>query len=139
MGLNVARGWREGDGVPLRRFRGAVLATRLTDGGSTVRQMRAGGQCRHKQHTLETLLAYNVQDVLNLETLVVFAYNQKLRETPFSTSHALPPVRTVPNPFHPHQAVIRKCLGDELMPPPRYDPKFSLDRLARSDRDTASD
>ena len=66
---------------------------------------------RDNRDALETLLAYNVQDVLNLETLVVFAYNQKLRETPFSASHVLPPARTVSNPFHPHQTVIRKCLG----------------------------
>ena len=70
---------------------------------------------RGNKDALETLLAYNVQDVLNLETLVVFAYNQKLRETPFSASHALPPARTVSNPFHPHQAVIRKCLGGGWM------------------------
>jgi uncharacterized protein YprB with RNaseH-like and TPR domain len=32
---------------------------------------------------LETLLAYNIQDVVNLETLLVKAYNLKIRETPF--------------------------------------------------------
>jgi hypothetical protein len=32
---------------------------------------------------LETLLAYNIQDVVNLETLLVLAYNLKLKETPF--------------------------------------------------------
>jgi len=33
---------------------------------------------------LETLLAYNIQDVVNLETLLVLAYNLNLRTTPFS-------------------------------------------------------
>ena len=32
---------------------------------------------------LETLLAYNTLDVVNLETLMVFGYNLKLRHTPF--------------------------------------------------------
>jgi len=35
------------------------------------------------EKALETLLAYNIQDVVNLETLMVMAYNLKLRETPF--------------------------------------------------------
>ena len=33
--------------------------------------------------SLETLLAYNIQDVVNLETLLVMAYNVNLEETPF--------------------------------------------------------
>jgi uncharacterized protein len=47
---------------------------------------------------LETLLAYNVEDVVNLETLMVHAYNMKLRETPFAETHALivPPRPEVP-------------------------------------------
>jgi len=35
------------------------------------------------RQTLETLLAYNVQDAVTLENLMVTAYNLKLRETPF--------------------------------------------------------
>ncbi len=38
---------------------------------------------------LDTLLAYNVEDVVNLETLMIHAYNMKLRETPFAETHAL--------------------------------------------------
>jgi uncharacterized protein YprB with RNaseH-like and TPR domain len=38
---------------------------------------------------LETLLAYNVEDVVNLEQLMTMAYNLKLRETPFQGSHRL--------------------------------------------------
>jgi len=45
---------------------------------------------RTKNHNaLETLLAYNIQDVVNLETLMVLAYNLKLKETPFIESHLL--------------------------------------------------
>ena len=32
--------------------------------------------------SLETLLAYNIQDVVNLETLLVMAYNLKIRPRP---------------------------------------------------------
>ena len=39
------------------------------------------------QRALETLLAYNATDVVNLEALLVKAYNLKLQETPFSKSH----------------------------------------------------
>jgi len=35
------------------------------------------------RQTLETLLAYNVQDTITLENLMVTAYNMKLKETPF--------------------------------------------------------
>lgn len=47
---------------------------------------------------LETLLAYNVQDVVNLETLMVMAYNLKLKETPFGATLRLdlPAAPTLP-------------------------------------------
>ena len=35
------------------------------------------------QKAIDTLLAYNVQDTITLENLIVTAYNMKLRETPF--------------------------------------------------------
>ena len=42
------------------------------------------------QKALETLLAYNMYDVVNLETLMVMAYNLKLKDTPFSGTKLLP-------------------------------------------------
>jgi uncharacterized protein YprB with RNaseH-like and TPR domain len=39
---------------------------------------------------LETLLAYNIHDVVSLQTLLVLSYNLKLRETPFNETHRLP-------------------------------------------------
>ena len=39
------------------------------------------------QKALETLLAYNIQDTVTLENLMVTAYNMKLRETPFYEYH----------------------------------------------------
>lgn len=51
---------------------------------------------------LETLLAYNIADVVNLETLMVKAYNLKLRETPFDglalSPPSPPPVGFTPDP-----------------------------------------
>jgi uncharacterized protein len=40
--------------------------------------------------SLETLLAYNIRDVVSLETLLTMAYNMKIAETPFHHSNLLP-------------------------------------------------
>jgi uncharacterized protein YprB with RNaseH-like and TPR domain len=55
---------------------------------------------------LETLLAYNVLDVVNLETLMVLAYNMKLEGTPFEDSGRLPLPTQPPNPFRADLATI---------------------------------
>jgi hypothetical protein len=57
---------------------------------------------------LETLLAYNVQDVLNLEPLMVFAFNRKLEATPFASELRLPRPATAANPFRAHRDVIER-------------------------------
>ena len=44
---------------------------------------------RGDEKALETLLAYNVEDVVNLETLTLQAYNMKVGETPFARSHRI--------------------------------------------------
>ncbi len=57
---------------------------------------------------LETLLAYNIEDVVNLETLLTIAYNKKLAETPFQTNLSLPmPVAPV-LPFKADEETIRR-------------------------------
>jgi len=60
------------------------------------------------QKVLETLLAYNVQDTVNLENLMVTAYNMKIKETPFYesllTTDSPPPV----NPFRVDLATVDK-------------------------------
>lgn len=50
---------------------------------------------------LETLIAYNVQDVLNLEILMVEAYNRRLSATPFFRELSLPRPEPAPNPYRP--------------------------------------
>jgi uncharacterized protein YprB with RNaseH-like and TPR domain len=60
------------------------------------------------QRVLETLLAYNLQDVVNLETLMVMAYNLKLRETPFQVSHQLPLPALPEIPFRGHLDIVER-------------------------------
>jgi uncharacterized protein YprB with RNaseH-like and TPR domain len=63
--------------------------------------------------TLDTLLAYNVQDAVNLEHLMISAYNLKLGNTPFSQKLALK-LRPSPElPFEPDQGTIERILGEE--------------------------
>ncbi len=57
---------------------------------------------------LKTLLAYNAADVINLETLMVLAYNMKLQETPFAETHRLAVPEPVQVPFKADIAVIRR-------------------------------
>lgn len=53
---------------------------------------------------LETLLAYNIADTVNLETLMVHAYNRKVAQTPFAnTLHlTMPTPPVVPFVADPH-------------------------------------
>lgn len=51
------------------------------------------------QRALETLLAYNIMDVVNLERLMILAYNLKLQDTPFVESHTLPMPSSPQIPF----------------------------------------
>lgn len=58
---------------------------------------------------LETLLAYNIEDVVNLETLMVEAYNLSLRATPFAESLRIPyPSRPTTLPFFADLKVIER-------------------------------
>jgi hypothetical protein len=58
--------------------------------------------------TLETLLAYNVEDVVNLEILMVAAYNQNLAATPFSETQRLPSPSLPEIPFVPHMPTVER-------------------------------
>jgi len=55
---------------------------------------------------LETLLAYNIEDVVNLETLMVMAYNGKIKDTPFYESHQLSLPKRPEIPFKPDLETI---------------------------------
>ncbi|MBP9015716.1 MAG: ribonuclease H-like domain-containing protein [Candidatus Atribacteria bacterium] len=57
---------------------------------------------------LETLLAYNVADTVNLERLMVFAYNEKLRSYPFpQLSMSLPPKKII-IPYQVHPEILQE-------------------------------
>lgn len=61
----------------------------------------------HNEKALETLLCYNIHDVVNLEALLVKAYNLKLRESPFANTHLLHPPRVPRIPFEADSELIR--------------------------------
>lgn len=65
-------------------------------------EYRATGDPR----ALETLLAYNIADAVNLETLMIMAYNLKIAQTPFPEL-ALPASRSPHVSFRPDTALIR--------------------------------
>jgi uncharacterized protein YprB with RNaseH-like and TPR domain len=58
------------------------------------------------QKALDTLLAYNVQDTVTLENLMVTAYNMKLRQTPFYDNLLIEDSTTPANPFRADLATI---------------------------------
>jgi hypothetical protein len=59
------------------------------------------------EKALETLLAYNALDVINLEMLMIIAYNQKISSTPFN--HLKIPIPIAPHmTFLPDKEIIRK-------------------------------
>jgi uncharacterized protein YprB with RNaseH-like and TPR domain len=55
---------------------------------------------------LETMLAYNIADTVNLEKLMVLAYNRKLEGTPFVYDHELCIPQEPASPFAPDPQVI---------------------------------
>lgn len=64
------------------------------------------------QKALDTLLAYNTLDVVNLETLMVAAYNGKLTDTPFLLTHELPIPSSPETPFKADQETIERIRRD---------------------------
>ncbi|GAB6036393.1 ribonuclease H-like domain-containing protein [Fundidesulfovibrio butyratiphilus] len=60
---------------------------------------------------LETLLAYNVADVIGLEVLLVHAVNALLAETPFAAELTLRTPRPADNPFQPHADMVAVARG----------------------------
>jgi uncharacterized protein YprB with RNaseH-like and TPR domain len=60
------------------------------------------------QKTLETLLAYNIQDTINLEALMLTAYNMKLKDTPFYETYLIEDPTLPVNPFRVDLATVDK-------------------------------
>lgn len=63
--------------------------------------------CRNKNtKALETLLSYNIEDVVNLEKLMVMAFNQKISRLPHLRLDPLPEPASPELPFVPDLATI---------------------------------
>ncbi len=67
-------------------------------------------QSSRDPRALETLLAYNIADAVNLERLLVEAFNRKLARTPFASSHLLPAPPVPESPFQPNRDVLAALL-----------------------------
>ena len=77
------------------------------DGPAAVRlwlEYESGGDPR----ALETLLSYNVADVLSLEILAEYALLRKGRSLPFSAVDCLPGLKACLNPFTPDLGLLRR-------------------------------
>jgi uncharacterized protein YprB with RNaseH-like and TPR domain len=68
---------------------------------------------------LESLLAYNVQDAVNLEKLMVLAYNLKLAEladVPFAAGYRLEVPAPAANPFRVDALTVARLLRENPLP-----------------------
>ena len=65
-------------------------------------------QNRKTKKPLETLLAYNIEDVINLEKLMVLSYNLNVGNTPFAESRTIEQPPEFPRPFMPHKRTIQR-------------------------------
>lgn len=63
------------------------------------------------QAALKTLVAYNIEDTVNLELLMVKAYNLKVAVTPFKEELSLPEPVQPQLPFVPDMECIRRLQG----------------------------
>ncbi len=60
------------------------------------------------EHALETLLAYNIEDTVNLERLLVEAYNRNIAGTPFYPELAIPHPEPAAIPYQPDLECVEK-------------------------------
>ncbi len=72
-------------------------------------------QRNHNRKALETLLAYNIQDVVNLERLMVLSYNLKLKDTPFAQSRQLPLSVNPEIPFRGDMETIQRIQDGRIL------------------------
>ena len=65
------------------------------------------------EKALETLLAYNIQDVLTLEILMVISYNLKIKETPFYRN-SLPEPVLPKSPFRVDMETVERIRSEQI-------------------------
>ncbi len=75
---------------------------------------------RRDPRALESLLAYNIQDAVNLETLMVLAHNRHLAalDAPFAAEYHLAVPAAPVNPFKVDAALVHRLLAEH--PAPRF-------------------
>ena len=57
---------------------------------------------------LDTLLAYNIADAVNLEPLLIHAYNRNLQDTPFYPEKKISQATYPQSPYSPHPTVVAR-------------------------------
>jgi uncharacterized protein YprB with RNaseH-like and TPR domain len=77
-------------------------------------------QRNRNEKALETLLAYNIEDVVNLETLMVLAYNMKMKQMPFLPSCPLPMPEAPEIPFKADPATLARIKKQVFSLPDAY-------------------
>jgi len=75
------------------------------DGYTAVLLWRHFSKTRDRK-ALETLLAYNIEDVLSLENLLIFVFNENLKPIPFGRDLRIPACRQPPNPFKADTGIL---------------------------------
>ncbi|MBP6217125.1 MAG: ribonuclease H-like domain-containing protein [Oligoflexales bacterium] len=65
---------------------------------------------RKNDAALETLLAYNCMDAINLERLMIHAYNENIKGTPFWNERQLQIPKSTKIPFQVDERLIRRYL-----------------------------
>ena len=66
---------------------------------------------------LETLLAYNVADTVNLEKLMIMAYNRKMQTIPLPEGNPIPQPKDLANPYQADPAIIARIKRIPSMDP----------------------
>lgn len=84
------------------------------DGWSAVLLWRLWQETRDRR-VLDTMLAYNVADVLSLEVLLAMAVDELLLDTPFAARHTLPIPALGENPFEPDPEVVARVAGFQVI------------------------
>jgi uncharacterized protein YprB with RNaseH-like and TPR domain len=72
-----------------------------------------GDYLNGNEKALETLLAYNIQDVLSLENLMVIAYNLKIKDTPFYRN-LLPEPDLPDSPFRADMETVNRIRSRQI-------------------------
>ena len=81
-------------------------------------------QRNRNEKALETLLAYNIEDVVNLETLMVLAYNMKMEKMPFPNIRLLPMPGAPEIPFKADPATLVRIKKQAFFSPDPYRPHY---------------